>query len=132
MKTLLCLVLVIFSFVSYIGITPRLGIYIYHPIPHYIGMLIGIGLLVRLMQKEFTKRRLAAALVGVVVVCFFFWYTTIFTVIDNAHANIATGDVASQSLKQIELVKIDGKRLPLGELFKKNKGTVVVFTRGAW
>jgi glycopeptide antibiotics resistance protein len=132
MKTFLCLVLVIFSFVSYIGITPRLGIYMYHPIPHYIGMLIGIGLLVRLMQKEFTKRRLAATLFSVFVVCFFFWYTTIFSDIDNAKANIATGDVASQSLKQIELVKIDGKRLPLGELFKKKKGTVVVFTRGAW
>jgi len=132
MKTILYLVLVIFSFVSYIGITPRLGSYMYHPIPHYIGMLIGIGTLVRLMQKEFTKRRLAATLFSVFVVCFFFWYTTIFTEIDNAHANIATGDVASKSLKQIELVKIDGKRLPLGELFKKNKGTVVVFTRGAW
>ena len=132
MKTILYLVIAIFSFVSYIGITPRLGIYMYHPIPHYIGMLIGIGWLVRLMQKEFTKRRLAATLFSVFVVCFFFWYTTIFTEIDNAHANIATGDVASQSLKQIELVKIDGKRLPLGELFKKNKGTVVVFTRGAW
>lgn len=132
MKTFLCLVLVIFSFVSYIGITPRLGIYMYHPIPHYIGMLIGIGLLVRLMQKEFTKRRLAATLFSVFVVCFFFWYTTIFSDIDNAKANIATGDVASQSLKQIELVKIDGKRLPLGELFKKKKGTVVVFIRGAW
>ena len=132
MKTFLCLVLVIVSFVSYIGITPRLGIYMYHPIPHYIGMLIGIGLLVRLMQKEFTKLRLAATLFSVFVVCFFFWYTTIFSDIDNAKANVATGDVAGQSLKEIELVTIDGKRIPLGELFKKKKGTVVVFTRGAW
>ena len=132
MKTFLCLVLVIFSFVSYIGITPRLGIYMYHPIPHYIGMLIGIGLLVRLMQKEFTKRKLAATLFSVFVVCFFFSYTTIFSDIDNAKANIATGEAASQRLKQIDLVKIDGKRLPLGEIFKKNKGTVVVFNRGAW
>lgn len=132
MKTFLCLVLVIFSFVSYIFITPRLGIYMYHPIPHYIGMLIGIVLLVLLMRKKFTKLRLAATIFSVFVVCFFFWYTTMFSEIDNAKANIAAGDVASQSLKQIELVKIDGTKLPLGELLKKKKGTVVVFTRGAW
>jgi hypothetical protein len=132
MKTLLCLVLVIFSFISYLGITPKLGIYMYHPIPHYIGMLIGIGLLVRLMQKEFTGLRLAATLFSVFLVCFFFWYTTVFSDIDNVKANIATGEVASQSLKQIELVKTDGERLALGELLEKKKGTVLVFTRGAW
>lgn len=132
MKTFLCLLLVIFSLISYIGITPRLGIYMYHPIPHYLGMLVGIGLLVRLMQKQFTKRRLAATIFSVFVVCFFFWYTTIFSDIENIEANISTGKVASQSLKQISLVKIDGKRLPLQEVFKKNKGTVVVFFRGAW
>ena len=132
MKTFLCLVLVVFSFISYLGITPKLGIYMYHPIPHYIGMLIGIGLLVRLMRKKPTKLRLVARLFSVFVVCFFFWYTTIFSDIDNAKANIAIGEVASQSLKQIELVKTDGKRLPLGELFKKRRGTVVVFSRGAW
>ena len=121
MKTFLCLVLVLFSFVSYLGVTPKLGFYMYHPIPHYIGMLIGIGLLVRLMQKEFTKRRLAATLFSVFVVCFFFWYTTIFSDIDNTKANIAIGEVASQSLKQIELVKTDGKRLPFGELLKKGR-----------
>ena len=132
MKTFLCLVIVIFSFVSYWIITPRLGIYMYHPIPHYIGILIGIGLLFRVIQNKFSKRRLAATIFSVFVIGFFFWYTTIFSDIDNAHANIAAGDVASQSLKQIELVKIDGERLALGELFKKNKGTVVVFSRGAW
>ena len=132
MKTFLCLVLVVFSFISYLGITPKLGIYMYHPIPHYIGMLIGIGLLVRLMQKEFTKLRLAATLFSVFVVCFFFWYTTVFSDIDNAKANIAIGEVTSQSLKQIELVKTDGKRLPFGELLKERRGAVVVFSRGAW
>jgi len=111
---------------------PKLGITMYHPIPHYIGMLLGIGLLVRLMQKQFTKRRLAAAIFSVFMVCFFFWYTAIFSEIDNTRANIATGEVAGQSLKQIDLVKIDGKRLPLGDVLKKNKGAVVVFTRGAW
>ena len=132
MKTFLCLILVIFSFISYLGITPKLGIYMYHPIPHYIGMLIGIGLLVHLMQKEFTKLRLAATLFSVFVVCFFFWYTTVFSDIDNAKANIAIGEVTSQSLKQIELVKTDGKRLPFGELLKERRGAVVVFSRGAW
>jgi hypothetical protein len=112
---------------------PRLGVsYLYHPIPHYIGMLIGIGLLVWLMKKKFTILRLAATLFSVFVVGFFFWYTSIFSDIENTKTQIAVGEVASQSLKQIELVKTDGKRLQLGELFKKNKGAIIVFTRGAW
>ena len=132
MKTFLCLLLVILSLISYLAVMPKLGIYMYHPVPHYLGMLVGIGLLVRLMQKQFTKRRLTATLFSVFLVCSFFWYTTIFSDIENTKANIATGDVASQSLEQIDLVKMDGNRLPLGEILKKNKGTVVVFARGAW
>ena len=132
MKTFLCLVLVIFSFISYLGILPRLGIYMYHPIPHYIGMLIGIGLLIWLMTKKFTIRRLVATLFSVSVVGFFFWYTTVFSDIDNTKATIALNEVATQSLKQIELVNTDGKGLPLGELFEKHKGAIIVFTRGAW
>lgn len=132
MKTFLCLVLVVFSFISYLGILPRLGIYMYHPIPHYIGMLIGIGLLIYLMTKKFTIRRLVATLFSVFVVGFFFWYTTVFSDIDNTKATIAVNEVASESLKQIELVNMDGKGLPLGELFDKNKGAIIVFTRGAW
>ena len=132
MKTFLCLVLVVFSFISYLRILPRLGIYMYHPIPHYIGMLIGIGLLIYLMTKKFTILRLVATLFSVFVVGFFFWYTTVFSDIDNTKATIAVNEVASQSLKQIELVNMDGKRLPLGGLFEKNKGAIIVFTRGAW
>ena len=132
MKTFLCLVLVVFSFISYLGILPRLGIYMYHPIPHYIGMLVGIGLLIYLMTKKFTIRRLVATLFSVCVVGFFFWYTTVFTDIDKTRATSAVNEVASQSLKQIRLVNMDGKGLPLGELFEKNKGAIIVFTRGAW
>ena len=132
MKTFLCLVLVIFSFISYLGILPRLGIYMYHPIPHYIGMLIGIGLLIWLMTKKFTIRRLVATLFGVFVVGFFFWYTTVFSDIDNTKATLAVNEVASESLKQLELINLDGKGLPLGELLDKNKGAIIVFTRGAW
>ena len=132
MKTFLCLVLVVSSFISYLRILPRLGIYMYHPIPHYIGMLIGIGLLIYLMTKKFTILRLVATLFSVFVVGFFFWYTTVFSDIDNTKATIAVNEVASQSLKQIELVNMDGKGLPLGELFDKNKGAIIVFTRGAW
>jgi hypothetical protein len=132
MKTFLCLVLVVFSFISYLGILPRLGIYMYHPIPHYIGMLIGIGLLIYLMTKKFTILRLVATLFSVFAVGFFFWYTTVFSDIDNTKATIAVNEVASQSLQQTELVNMDGKRLPLGELFDKNKGAIIVFTRGAW
>ncbi len=132
MKTFLCVLLVIFSFVSYLTILPRLGIYMYHPIPHYIGMFVGIGLLVYLMKKKFTKGRLAATLFSVFVVIFFFWYTTIFSDIDNSKANIATGDVASLSLKKINLVNIDGTKISFGDILKKNKGTILVFSRGAW
>ena len=133
MKTFLCLVLVIFSFVSHVTIMPRLGVsYTYIPVLHYIGMFIGIGLLVRLMQKEFTKRRLAATLFSVFVVCFFFWYTAIFSSIDNTRSTIAAGEVSGQRLKQMELVRIDGGRVSLGDLFKKKKGAIIVFTRGAW
>jgi hypothetical protein len=84
------------------------------------------------MRKKFTIPRRAASIFSVFVIGFFLWYTTVFTEIDNPKANIATSEFASQSLKRIELVKIDGGRIPLGELFKKKKGTVVVFTRGAW
>jgi ABC-type amino acid transport system permease subunit len=133
MKIFLCLVLVIFSFVSHMAITPRLGVsYTYHPVLHYIGMLIGIGLLVWLMKKKFTILRLAATLFSVLLVCFFFWYTAIFSRIDNTRSTIAAGEVAGQSLKQMELVRIDGGRVSLGELFKKEKGAIIVFTRGAW
>lgn len=133
MKTFLCLVLVVFSFVSHIAIVPRLGwSYMQHPIPHYIGMLIGIGLLIWLMTKKFTVLRLVATLFSVFVVGFFFWYTAIFSDIDNTRSTIAVGEVASQSMKQIELVKIDGRRLPLGELLQGKKGAVIVFTRGKW
>ena len=112
---------------------PRLGVgYTYHPVLHYIGMLIGIGLLVWLMKKKFTMLRLAATLFSVILVCCFFWYTAIFSSIDNTRSTIAAGEVAGQGLKQIELVRIDGGRIPMGELFKKKKGAIIVFTRGAW
>lgn len=133
MKTFLCLVLVIVSFVSHVTIIPRLGLsYTLHPVLHYIGMFIGIGLLAWLMKKKFTILRLAATLFSVILVGFFFWYTAIFSSIDNTRSTIAAGEVAGQSLKQIELSKIDGGNISLGELFKKNKGAIIVFARGAW
>ena len=84
------------------------------------------------MTKKFAIRRLVATLFSVFVVGFFFWYTTVFSDIDNTKATIAVNEVASESLKQTELVNMDGKGLPLGELFDKNKGAIIVFTRGAW
>ena len=133
MKTFLCLLLVIFSFVSHILILPRLGLgYMQHPIPHYIGMLIGIGLLVWLMTKKFTIRRLAATLFSVILVGFFFWYTAIFSNIDNTRSTIAAGEVADENLKQIELVRLNGEKVSLGALLEKKKGAIIVFTRGAW
>ncbi|MBW1789740.1 MAG: hypothetical protein JRK53_24515 [Deltaproteobacteria bacterium] len=133
MKTVLCLVLVIFSFISHIFILPRLGLgYMHHPIPHYIGMLIGIGLLVWLMTKKFTIPRLIATLFSLFVVGFFFWYTAIFSNIDNTRSTIAVGEVAADRLKQIELVRLNGEKVSLGALFEKKKGAIIVFTRGAW
>jgi len=133
MKTFLCLLLVIFSFVSHMTIVPRLGLsYAYIPVLHYIGMFIGIGLLVWLMKKKFTKLRLAAILFSVVLVGFFFWYTSIFSSIDNTRSTIAAGEVAGERLKQIELVRLNGEKVRLGALFENKKGAIIVFTRGAW
>jgi hypothetical protein len=133
MKTLLILLLVIFSFVSHVAIMPRLGVsYMVHPIPHYIGILIGIGLLVWLMKKKFTILRLIATIFSVFVLGFFFWYTAIFSDIDNTKATLAVGEITGEGLKQTELVRLDGQRVPLEALFNKNKGAIIVFTRGAW
>jgi ABC-type amino acid transport system permease subunit len=112
---------------------PRLGVsYTYIPVLHYIGMLIGIGLLVWLMKKKFTILRLAATLFSVVLVGFFFWYTAIFSNIDNTRSTIAAGEVADERLKQIELVRLNGEKVSLGALLEKKKGAIIVFTRGAW
>jgi hypothetical protein len=133
MKTFLCLILVVFSAVSHMTIMTRLGVsYMQTPIPHYIGILVGIGLLVWLMKKKFTKLRLVATVFSVFILGFFLWYTAIFSAIDNTKSTIVVGEVAGPSMKQIELVNINGQRLALGEIFKKNKGTAIVFTRGDW
>jgi len=133
MKTFLCLILVIFSFISHMLILPRLGLgYMQHPIPNYIGMLTGIGLLVWLMTKKFTIPRLIATIFSVCVLGFFFWYTAIFSSIDNTRSTLATGEVAGERLKQIELVRLNGEKVSLGVLLEKKKGTIIVFTRGAW
>jgi hypothetical protein len=104
----------------------------HHPIPHYIGMLIGIGLLVWLMTKKFSVLRLIATLFSLFVVGFFFWYTAIFSSIDNTRSTIAAGEVAGERLKRIELVRLNGEKVLLGALFEKKKGAIIVFTRGAW
>jgi hypothetical protein len=133
MKTFLCLLLVIFSFVSHILILPRLGWgYMEHPLPHYIGMLTGIGLLIWLMTKKFTIPRLIATIFSVCVVGFFFWYTAVFSGIDNTRSTIAAGEVAGERLKQIELVRLNGEKVSLGALFEGKKGALIAFTRGAW
>ncbi len=46
MKTVLSLLLVVFSFISYIVLSRHMSYNQQHPMFHYLGMLVGIGLLV--------------------------------------------------------------------------------------
>ena len=133
MKIFLCLLLVIFSAVSHMTIIPRLGVpYMEYPVPNYLGMLLGIGLLIYMMRKEFTKLRLVATGFSVFAFGFFLWYTILFSAYDDTKAAIATGETASQSIQQVALASLEGEKIQVGEILKRNKGTLLVFTRGAW
>ncbi len=132
MKAFLCLLLVILSFVSYLFLSPQLSFYQYHPIIHYLGMSVGIILLIRLMIKEFTKLRLITTILSVLMVCFTFWYTLSFSQYPDTKATMAAGDISDQRLKQISLVSATNETINLGKVFQNNHATLIVFNRGAW
>jgi hypothetical protein len=132
MRTFLALVLVILSFLSYLFLSPQLNFYQYHPIVHYLGMAVGILLLIRLIKKEFTKLRLAAIIMSLLIVGFTFWYTLSFSEYSDTKSTIAAGDISDERLKQIILVSATGKSINLGEIFINNRATLIVLNRGAW
>jgi len=132
MKTFLCLLLVIVSFLSYPLLSPHLSFYQYHPIMHYLGMVVGIILLIRMMVKEFTKLRLTAAILSVLFVGCTLWYTLSFSEYPDTKATIKAGDVVDERLRQITLVSSTGEAIKLGEVIQDNRATLIVFSRGKW
>ena len=132
MKAFLCLLLVILSFLSYPILSRTVGFYRYHPIMHYVGMAAGIGLLIWLMMKKFTIPRLVLTILSVLIVCFTLWYTLVFSKYEDTKANVTVGDVVDERLRQISLVSTSGESIKLGEVFKNNRATLIVFSRAAW
>lgn len=134
MKAFLCLILVILSFVSYIILSRTVGYYLYqyHPIMHYAGMAVGIVLLIWLMVKKFTIPRLVLMIVSVLIVCFTLLYTMVITQYADTSANVNVGDVVDERLRQISLVSTSGESMKLGEVFKNNRATLIVFSRAEW
>ena len=132
MKTVLSLLLVVFSFISYIVLSRLISYNQQHPVLHYLGMLAGIGLLIWLIKQEFTRSRLVALCLSLFVVGFFAWYTNSFSMYDKNRATIADGDFLSEEMKQTTLFPTTGGEIELGEIVKKDPATLVVFVRAEW
>jgi hypothetical protein len=99
---------------------------------HLAGMAAGIGLLIWLMVNKFTVPRLVLTILSVLIVCFSLWYYLGFSQYEDTSANVAAGDVADESLRQITLVSTSGQSIKLGEVFKNNRATLIVFSRAEW
>ncbi len=132
MKTLLSLLLVVFSFISYIMLSRHISYNQQHPVFHYLGMLVGIGLLIWMMKKQFTKSRLVALCLSVFVVGFFAWYTNSFSKYDDQRATIADGDFISEQMRQVTLFPTNGGEIELDDIINKDTATLVVFVRAEW
>jgi hypothetical protein len=132
MKTVLSLLLVVFSFISYIVLSRHMSYNQQHPVFHYLGMLVGIGLLIWMMKKQFTRSRLVALCLSVFVVGFFAWYTNSFSNYDNNRATIADGDFISKEMRLAKLFPTAGGEIALGDIVDKEAATLVVFVRAEW
>jgi len=99
---------------------------------HYAGMAVGIVLLIWLMVKKFTIPRLVLMIVSVLIVCFTLLYTMVITQYADTSANVNVGDVVDERLRQISLVSTSGESMKLGEVFKNNRATLIVFSRAEW
>lgn len=132
MKTVLCLLLVVFSFISYIGLSRFLSYNQHHPVFHYLGMLVAVSLLIWMMKKQFTKSRLVALFFSLFVVGFFTWYITAFSNYDNNRATIADGDFLNEQMKQATLFPTTGGEIALGDIVDQDAATLVVFVRAQW
>jgi len=132
MKTVLSLLLVVFSFISYFILSKYVSINQQHPVLHYLGMLVGIGLLIWMIRKQFTRSRLIALCLSVFVVGFFAWYTNSFSNYDNNRATIVDGDVISEQMRLATLFPTTGGEIALGDIVDKDTATLVVFVRAEW
>ncbi len=132
MKTALSLLLVVFSFISYFILSKYVSINQYHPMLHYLDMLVGVGLLIRMIKTQFTKSRLVAMCFGLFVVGLFAFYTNSFSNYDNNRVTIADGDVISEQMRDVTLASNTGEKIALGSILDKDTATLVVFVRAEW
>ncbi|RMI14386.1 MAG: hypothetical protein D6681_05285 [Calditrichaeota bacterium] len=132
MYTFLYFLLVLFSLISYFVLSTRMGIYQEYPIVHFLGAIIGLGLLIRQTIKQFTRTRLTASIVAGALLLLFMWYTLDYSVYENTTANIATGDVVDAQLREIPLLSPAGDTLRLGDEIARHAFTLVVLNRGHW
>ena len=132
MKAFLCLLVVIGSFVSYLTLGTKLSFYQYHPVIHYVGMAIGIVLLIILIRKKFTKIRLVFLVFSLGVVVFTVWYTTSFSEYENYAIRIAVGKTIGEEINGITLVSSTGEKINPGAVIRGERATLFVFNRGTW
>lgn len=132
MKTGLSLLLVVFSFISYIVLSRKISYNQYHPVIHYLGMLVGIGLLIWMIKNDFTIPRLVALCFSLFVIGFFAWYTTSFSAYDNNKATIADGDVITEQMRLSTLYPTSGGEISLEDIIAKDEATLLVFFRAQW
>jgi len=132
MKTILSLLLVVFSFISYILLSRKISYNQYHPVIHYLGMLVGIGLLIWMIKNDFTIPRLVALCFSLFVIGFFAWYTTSFSAYDNNKTTIADGDIISGQMRQVALASTTGEEITLGDIVARDEATLLVFFRAHW
>jgi hypothetical protein len=132
MKTVLSLLLVVFSFISYYVLSRVISYNHYHPVIHYLGMLAGVGLLIWMIKHRFTKSRLVALCFSLFVIGFFAWYTTSFSAYDNSKTTIADGDVINEQMRRSALYPTSGGEIALGDIVAEDEATLLVFVRAQW
>ncbi len=120
MKTFLYLCLVVLSPILYIALSPMFSFYQYYPVLALLGMTVGIVLLVRLMNKQFTKLRLVAVVFSGLVSLLFLWYSFSYSEYANATSNLAVGKVIDEDLKDIQLTAVSGAPFQFGEFIEKS------------
>ena len=132
MKIVFSLLLVVFSFISYILLSRNISYNQQHPIFHYLGMLVGIGLLIWMLRSEFTIPRLVALCFSLFVIGFFAWYTNSFSAYDNNKIAIADGDLIREQMRQVALASTTGEKITLGDIIARDEVTLLVFFRAHW
>lgn len=132
MKTFLYLALVILSPILYIALSPMVGFYQYYPFIALAGMAVGIVLLLRLMNKKFTKLRLAAVIFSGLFTVLFLWYSLSYSEYNNTKSIITAGSIVDDALKAVRLTSTSGSPVDLGDFITNSQTTLIVLNRGAW